>query len=123
MVNFLIKSIIDNKIEIIYSEAAPPNWEIKQLVANDMSNVIMRNTGARYRTGSKFNLAGAASGTSTDFATVSSEMPYAYTIYAMPSGEFGWDVEEWRINPIIDQVFSAVDDMARHLIFSPTDKK
>lgn len=78
-------------------------------------------TGARYRTGGAANIAGAAAGTSMDYATSVTEVPLAYTIFTTPSGEFGWDAEEWRINPIVDQVFAAVDDLARNLIFSPTN--
>jgi hypothetical protein len=87
-----------------------------------MSARINRMTGARYRTGSGANIAGPSSGTSTDFATAISEIPLAYTVFTMPSGRFGWDTEEWRINPIVDQVFAGIDDLARHLIFSPTSK-
>ena len=103
------------------SEAIPDNWERKQGVSNDMSNRINRMTGARYRTGGIANfLAGPAAGTSVDYAAREFNAPLAYNIYAPPSGRFGWDVEEWRINAIVDQIFAAVDDMARHIIFSPT---
>lgn len=85
-----------------------------------MSASIHRMTGARYRTGSAANIAGPTSGTSTDYATSVTEIPLAFTVFTTPSGRFGWDVEEWRINPIVDQVFAAVEDMARHLIFSPS---
>ncbi|KAG5677261.1 hypothetical protein PVAND_007032 [Polypedilum vanderplanki] len=103
------------------SEAIPDNWERKRNIANDMSASINRLTGARYRTGSAANLAGQASGTSTDYATTVTETPLAFTVFAPAGGRFGYDVEEWRINPIVDQIFAAIEDLARHLIFSPTN--
>jgi hypothetical protein len=86
-----------------------------------MSARINRITGARYRTGGIANLIGSTSGTSVDYAAWEFNAPLSYVIYAPPSGHFGWDVEEWRINPIVDQIFAAVDDMARHIIFAPTE--
>lgn len=86
-----------------------------------MSSRINRLTGARYRTGGISNIAGASSGMSIDYAAREFAAPLTYNIYAPPFGQFGWDVEEWRINPIVDQIFAAVDDMARHIIFSPTN--
>lgn len=86
-----------------------------------MSARVMRVTGARYRTGIPFNLVGPTSGTSADYAAREFDSPLSYVIYAPPFGRSGWDVEEWRINPIVDQIFAAVDDMARHIIFSPTE--
>lgn len=80
----------------------------------------MRVTGARYPTGSSFNIAGGTSGTSADYAAQVFDAPLSYVIHAPPFGEFGWDVEEWRINPIVDQIFAAVDDMARHIVFAPS---
>lgn len=80
-------------------------------------------TGARYRTGGIANLAGASAGASVDFAAREFESPLAFNVYAPPFGGEGWDVEEWRINPIVDQIFSAIDDMARHIIFAPTKAK
>jgi hypothetical protein len=71
--------------------------------------------------GSAANIAGASSGASADFATSVTEVPFAFTIFTAPGGQNGWDVEAWRINPIVDQVFAAVDDLARHLIFLPTN--
>lgn len=87
-----------------------------------MSNRVRRETGARYRIGSASNLDTPSSGTSTDYALGFFEIPFVYTIFTNPSGRFGWDVEEWRINPTVDQVFAAVDDFARHLLFSPGKK-
>lgn len=113
--------LILSHILCLFSEAIPDNWERKQGVAVDMGARINRVTGARYRTGGISNLAGPAAGTSVDYAAREFNAPLAYNIYAPPSGSFGWDVEEWRINAMVDQIFAAVDDMARHIIFSPTE--
>ncbi len=103
------------------SEAIPNNWERKFAVGNDMSARVRSVTGARYRTGGSFNLLGGTSGTSADFAAQVFDLPLSYVINAPPAGEFGWDVEVWRIHPIVDQIFAAVDDMARHIIFAPAN--
>lgn len=105
-----------------FSEAIPENWERSRAIAIDMSGSINRMTGARYRTGSASNIAGPTAGTSSDYAAAVAEVPLVYTLFTTPSGRFGWDVETWRIHPIVDQIFAAIDDLARHLIFSPTTK-
>lgn len=92
---------------------------MKQLFAEDMSMGVNRMTGARYLTGSSSNLNGPAGGTNADYASVVPEIPFVYTIFTNPSGRFGWDVEEWRINPTADQVFAAIEELARHFIIMP----
>ncbi|KAL7048129.1 hypothetical protein ACKWTF_003230 [Chironomus riparius] len=105
------------------NEAIPNEWDRMQPVAHDMSGNVNRMTGARYRTGSASNLANPTSGTSPDYAKSFVDIPYVYTIFTNPSGSSGWDAPEWRINPTVDQVFAAIDDLSRHLIFSPTFKE
>jgi hypothetical protein len=78
---------------------------------------------ARFRTGNYNLLTGGAAGTSMDYSVGVDDVPLAYTIFAPPFGQNGWDVEPWRINPIVDQVFFALEDLARHALFSPSNKK
>lgn len=84
-----------------------------------MSAYVRRETGARYLTGTFSNLQQPSDGTSMDYAVGVDNIPLAYTIFTPPSGEFGWDVPAWRINPIVDQVFNAVENLARYAIEMP----
>jgi hypothetical protein len=104
----------------------PTNWEEQREVAALMSDSVRLRTGARFNTGVFSNVVNAAAATSMDYAVGVDWIPLAYTIFTPPGGEFGWDVEEWRINPIVDQVFFSIERLARFTLELPPpieDKK
>lgn len=101
----------------------PPNWDETQNVAWSMSRNIRDSTGARFSTGTYSNIVGATAGTSMDYAAGVDQIPLAYTIFTPPSGRFGWDVEVWRINPVANQIFFALEDLARYVLTMPFNKE
>ncbi|KAG5677260.1 hypothetical protein PVAND_007031 [Polypedilum vanderplanki] len=102
-------------------EGIPNNWEEQGLVAAQMSTAVRRETGARYLTASFSNIQEPADGTSMDYAVGVDNIPLAYTIFTPAAGEFGWDVPAWRINPIVDQVWYAVESLARYAVDMPLE--
>ena len=106
-----------------FSEGIPDNWEETQNVAWDMGTSVRDQTGARFLTGTYSNMASSpAGGTSMDYAVGVDQIPLSYTIFAPPSGRFGWDVEVWRINPVVDQMFFAIERLARHALTMPFER-
>jgi hypothetical protein len=99
----------------------PPNWDETQNVAWQMSSNIRTMTGARFSTGTYSTIARPASGTSIDYAAAVDNIPLAYTIFTPPFGRFGWDVEEWRINAVVDQIFFAMENLARYVLTMPLE--
>lgn len=120
----LYSSIIDNSYRILNkptSEAMPPNWDETQNVAWEMSNNIRGNTGARFSTGTYSNMVVPTAGTSMDYAAGADSVPLSYTIFTPPFGRFGWDVEEFRINAIADQIFFAIENLGRYVLEMPRE--
>lgn len=94
----------------------PPNPFEQQEVAWQIRNNVRRMTGARFNTGTYSNMVVPTAGTSMDYAAGADQVPLSYTIFTLPFGRFGWDVEEFRINAIIDQVFFAIESLGRYVL-------
>ncbi|KAL7048130.1 hypothetical protein ACKWTF_003231 [Chironomus riparius] len=103
------------------NEGIPNNWEEQQNVAWDMSDDIRFRSGARYLTGTFSNIVVPTGGTSMDYAAGVDDVPLSYTILTPPFGQFGWDAEPWRINAVVDQVFMAIETLARYAIDMPLE--
>lgn len=101
----------------------PPNPEESQNLSWQMSRNVRERTGARFSTGSYSNLATSTAGTSMDYAAAVDGVPLSYTIFTPPFGRFGWDVEEFRINAIVDQIFFAVENLGRYVLARPQENK
>lgn len=86
-----------------------------------MGDNVRSQTGARFLTGSYSNLIQPTDGTSMDYAVGVDNIPLAYTLFTPPSGEFGWDVPAWRIQPVADQMFFAIERFARYAIEMPLE--
>lgn len=97
----------------------PPNWDETQNVAWAMSSNIRDRTGARFSTGTYSNIVRGTAGTSMDYAAGVDQIPLSFTIFTPPSGRNGWDVEAWRINPVVDQIFFAMENLANYVLTMP----
>jgi hypothetical protein len=101
----------------------PPNPFEQQEVAWQMSNNVRGMTGARFSTGTYSNVVIPTAGTSMDYAAAVDSVPLSYTIFTPPFGRFGWDVEEFRINAVVDQIFFAIENLGRYVLEMPIPEK
>lgn len=100
----------------------PPNWDETQNVAWEMSRNVRDRTGARFSTGTYSLSLRPTTATSMDYAAAVDNIPLSFTIFTPPSGRFGWDVEVWRIDPVVDQIFFAFENLARYVLTMPFNK-